>query len=62
MDIDTRPKAIDISLCVQEFCPNKCKRYHTNWQPNQYSQSYILPALNYTKNGELQPCKSRMEG
>lgn len=62
MDIDTRPKAIDISLCMQNFCPNKCKRYYLHWQPNQYSQSYILPALNYTKNGELQPCKSRMEG
>ena len=61
MDIDTRPKAIDISLCTQEFCSNKCKRYYTNWQPNQYSQSYIQPALKYNKKGELQPCKSRME-
>lgn len=62
MDIDTRPKAIDMSLCTQEFCPNKCKRYYANWQPNEYWQSYIQPALNYTKNGEIKPCKSRMEG
>lgn len=61
MDIDLRPKAIDMSLCMQNFCPNKCKRYYMNWQPNQYSQSYILPALNYTKNGGIKPCKSRMD-
>lgn len=61
MDIDTRPKAIDMSLCTQEYCPNKCKRYHTNWQPNKYWQSYIRPCIKYNKKGVLQPCKSRLE-
>lgn len=61
MEIDLRPKAIDISLCTQEFCPHKCKRYYTNWKPNEYWQSYIQPSLRYNAMGEIEECKSRME-
>lgn len=61
MNIDTRPQAIDMSLCTQEFCPNKCKRYYSNWKPNQYWQSYIRPLINYDKLGNVRECKSRME-
>ena len=61
MIIDLRPKAIDISLCTQELCPRKCKRYYANWKPNEYWQSYIQPSLRYNAMGEIEECKSRME-
>ena len=61
MDIDTRPKAIDISLCTQELCPKKCKRYYTNWQPDDYWQSYIQPTIKYNNIGKIEPCESRWD-
>lgn len=60
MNIDTRPQATDISLCTQEFCPNKCRRWHTNWKP-AYWQSYTRPSLKYDEIGNVQECDLRME-
>lgn len=60
IDIDTRPQAIDMSLCTQELCGNKCKRWHGNWKP-AYWQSYIRPAIEYDAMGNIKECNSRME-
>lgn len=60
MEYDFRPIANDITLCSNEFCPNKCKRYYTNWKPNIY-QSYTIPSMKYDKNGILEECELRMK-
>lgn len=60
---DYKPVAVDISLCVNNLCQNKCLRYQDNWQPSIY-QSYINPAMKYLKQGEMfipQKCNARME-
>ena len=61
MEIDLRPLAIDISLCTNILCKNKCKRYQDNWKPNKNWQSYISPAMEFDKNGNQKECKARME-
>ena len=58
--IDLRPKAKDMTLCLNTMCQNKCKRYYEFWKPSQM-QSYITPANEYDKNGNKKPCKARME-
>lgn len=60
-EIDLRPRAIDMTLCVNKMCINKCKRYFEFWKPNEYHQSYINPANRYDKNGIQKKCKSRLE-
>jgi len=60
MNIDLKPQARDISLCTQEFCPIKCRRWHENWKPAHW-QSYIQPSIKYNKNGKIEKCKLRME-
>ena len=59
-EIDTRPHANDITLCLNSFCENKCKRFHENWQPSEY-QSYINPSVTYDEFGFKEKCKLRME-
>lgn len=59
-EIDTRPHAIDMTLCLNNFCENKCKRFHENWQPAEY-QSYINPSVTYDEFGFKEKCKLRME-
>lgn len=59
--IDLRPKAIDITLCINRMCMNKCKRCYEYWQPNENHQSYINPANEYDKYGKQKRCKSRLE-
>ena len=46
---DERPQAIDMSLCLNDMCQNKCKRYYKYWKPAQI-QSYIYSANVYDKN------------
>jgi len=58
--IDLRPKAIDMSLCVNKECNNKCNRYYEFWQPNEYWQSYINPTNEYDIFGKQKECKSRI--
>jgi len=53
-------KARDISLCTNDFCHNKCKRYWKNWIPDKI-QSYINPSTEFTIDGDVKPCKLRME-
>ena len=60
MEIDFRPLANDITLCTNAVCPNKCKRWHENWKPNN-PQSYINPNMVYDKNGILKECEIRMK-
>ena len=60
MEIDIRPLAIDISLCTNTLCKNKCKRYQDNWKPNN-PQSYINPAMKYDKDFNMLECDARME-
>ena len=60
MEIDLRPLAKDISLCVNTICNKKCKRYYEFWKPNTL-QSYINPSNEYDKEGNQKPCKLRME-
>ena len=43
MNIDIRPEAEDMTLCLNKMCLNKCKRYYQYWKPAQM-QSYINPA------------------
>lgn len=59
-EIDLRPQAIDMTLCVNKMCINKCKRYYAYWKPN-YNQSYINPSFKYDKNGKQEECKCKME-
>ena len=61
MEIDLRPLAIDMTLCTNKICSNKCKRHENFWQPNKYHQSYINPSTEYDKNGIQKECKSRLE-
>lgn len=58
--MDTRPLAKDITLCTNKYCKDKCKRYYENWKPNTI-QSYINPSMEYTIDGDVKPCKLRME-
>ncbi len=60
MNIDIRPEAEDMTLCLNKMCLNKCKRYYQYWKPAQM-QSYINPANEYDKNGNQKPCKIRKE-
>lgn len=55
-----KPTAIDMSLCINDFCPNKCKRHQMFWEPNN-PQSYIIPTIKWDKDGYKLPCKYRME-
>ena len=60
MNIDLRPQAKDMTLCLNKTCQNKCKRYYEFWKPSQM-QSYINPTNEYDKNGNQKPCKARRE-
>lgn len=59
-EIDTRPFANDITLCLNSLCGNKCKRFHENWRVGEY-QSYINPGTIYDEFGFIEECKLRME-
>ena len=60
MDIDLRPTRTDISLCINDLCSNKCKRYYKLYKPSK-RQSYILPNIEYDKLRNQKPCKERIE-
>lgn len=60
MNIDLKPEAKDMTLCLNTMCQNKCKRYYESWKPSQM-QSYINPANEYDKDGNQKPCKARLE-
>ena len=60
MDIDLRTVAKDITLCTNRFCKDKCKRYCLNWKPSTM-QSYINPPTEFTIDGDIKPCRIRME-
>ena len=60
MNIDLRPIIVDITLCKNDLCLNKCKRYYKLYKPSE-RQSYILPSIEYDKLGNQKPCKVRME-
>lgn len=60
MEIDKRPTAKDISLCTNRYCKKKCKRYFENWKPSVI-QSYINPPTEFTVDGDVKPCRLRME-
>ena len=60
MNIDLRPEAKDMTICLNKMCLNKCKRYYQNWKPKQ-NQSYINPGNRYDKNGIQKPCKLRID-
>ena len=55
---DERPQAIDMSLCLNDMCQNKCKRYYKYCKPAQI-QSYIYSANVYDKNKKT--CNARLE-
>ena len=59
MEIDLRPTAIDMTLCLNKLCVNKCKRYFEYWKRTE-NQSYIYPGNRY-KNGIQQECESRLD-
>jgi hypothetical protein len=58
--MENKPIAWDISLCMNNICPNKCKRYKSNWTPEKY-QSYSFPTIELDENGNLKKCDARME-
>lgn len=60
MEIDIRPLAIDMSLCTNSLCKNKCKRYQDFWKPNN-PQSYINPSMRYDDNFNMLECDSRID-
>ena len=60
MNIDLRPQARDMTLCLNNMCSNKCKRYYELWKPEQI-QSYINPTTEYDIYGNQKPCKVRLE-
>ena len=60
MNIDLRPEAKDMTLCLNKMCLNKCKRYYELWKPSQM-QSYINPTNEYDIYGNQKPCKVRLE-
>ena len=57
---DLRPEAIDMTLCLNKMCVNKCKRYYEFWKPAQM-QSYINPVNEHDIYGKQKPCKVRLE-
>ena len=51
---DLRPEAIDMTLCLNKMCVNKCKRYYEFWKPAQM-QSYINPVNEHDIYGKQKP-------
>lgn len=58
--MERKPIAWDISICANNMCTNKCKRYQSNWTPEKY-QSYVFPTIELDENKNLLKCDIRME-